>query len=296
VTEQKEGILQSNENPASLLWAHQLKREHGYLLVRLSKVETEHGTFDERIRTAERVTESVKTSVEELSRLVKDNEEADDARLEWATKSLDVQRRMLADIERIETSQAKTPQLEAKVYGLQNQLQQALSDHRSILQKLRALEAEMQARKGEMESLAHKNGLSDTRLLMLRLDALELNRKDNERRTEQMQSKIASLEEQCQAANARNTELESRLEALSTGSGHAGLSMGSPTQVLEASNSLYTQPLPDSHTEFPSQVTDTLNTALTQMTQSEIPTQVVDPSQSPHLELPASPAVNADQG
>jgi chromosome segregation ATPase len=262
----------------------------------MTKVETEHHDFDVRISATEALTESVKNAMENLARLVSDEDNADNARQAWITAAEDRLRRLEEEVARLRSSQPRVSELEEQVNGLQDKLQRALSDHRSILQKLRAFEAEMQTRRDEMEKLAQRKGLSDTRVLMLRLDALELNRKENERRTEAMQLRIASLEKQCQTSDSRNSELQSRLDDLTVRRDFARPPTETPTQVLGASDAVDTQRLPESQVEIPTQVLESSNPAFAQIPDSQVLTQVLDASHSPHPQVPTSPFAHLNQG
>lgn len=288
--DQNEGPTSTTDNPSSLLWAHQLKRENGYLLGRMSKVESEHNGFDVRIGAVEALTESLRTAVEDLAR---NDDAADNARQAWITAAEDRIKTSEKQIDILRTSQPRAAELGAKVDGLQGQLQQALSDHHSILQKLRAVEAEMQTRRDEVERIAQRNSLGDSRILMLRLDALELNRKENERRAEVMQMKISSLEKQYQATSSRNSELQSRLDELSLGKENVRPTTETPTQVLQESQSISTQCLPESQAVVPTQIVESSsNPAFILVPESEVPTQVLHASPPSYEDISTSPFAN----
>jgi chromosome segregation ATPase len=258
----------------------------------MSKVESEHNGFDVRIGAVEALTESLRTAVEDLAR---NDDTADNARQAWITAAEERITKSEKQIDILRSSQPRAAELGGKVDGLQEQLQRALSDHHSILQKLRAVEAEMQTRRDEMEKIAQRDSLSDNRILMLRLDALELNRKENERRTEVMHMKIDSLEKQCQATNSGNGELQSRLDELSVGKENVRPTMETPTQVLQEFQSIYTQRLPESQADVPTQVLESSNPAFILVPESEIPTQVLHASPPSYEDISTSPFANSNR-
>ncbi|KAF2270603.1 hypothetical protein CC78DRAFT_528357 [Lojkania enalia] len=205
-----EGQLQ----PAKwLVWAHQLKQEHGYLLGRMDSVEIKHGAYDSRIQFVEAAAGRMKESEKEIKELVKriavvegDEKEIKD----WFGED---HVRIQKDAEKITKIQQNISSLEKKHSRVDSEIQQLSTGHRSTVEKVEAIERTLQKQAQDTEGLA-KNDPNDARALKSRLDFLDSPRFEECNGLQLLQNKVAGLERACQRCNAKNQELEAEIARL----------------------------------------------------------------------------------
>lgn len=215
---QPDPVALSSSESASLLWAHQLKREHGFLLERMNRVESQHNayhaqhnSYEARIKVAEATAESMKRE------LLIAIDEIDSERNEW-TASTQVR------IEKLSTEVESARKLPPRLSALETQVgeleTEAASSHQVLVQKIWAVEAALQKTEVERQKVVKKSDSSDTTVLSHRLDAMEVRRKEDERKAAAMQDKMDMLERLCHSYNEKNKDLQARLNAVVTSQDH----------------------------------------------------------------------------
>lgn len=185
-------------SPTSLLWAHQLKREHGHLLNRMKDLEKSHEAYESRIKATEVIADGMKNRASEIKEMVtriSAIEEDDKDVKEWV-KKLDEERRvrMREDVERVKSLQQKLAALERQWQKSQLEAQKISSDHSMAITRIEELEHEIQRQGKSADKLSKKNDPADIKVLMRRLDAIESHRTGDSRIHRELLDKIADLE------------------------------------------------------------------------------------------------------
>jgi predicted RNase H-like nuclease (RuvC/YqgF family) len=307
VVQRNDAITASSHTPASLLWGHQLKREHAFLLERMKKLEAEHHTFASRIVAAEAAAEAMSAAVDDVQRLTEEENSVDDARRAWIASAEERLGKLEDASEKARNLQVRIAELEARPTefdGIEERLRRVEEEHRSVLpnqsviQKLRAHDTELQALRRDIRRPSKSFSPTDIPVLKQRMEAVE-SRLDSGRNEEQkvraMEIKIATLEKTCRAYNDKITELEARLHNSNVTRDYPLPSTEVPTQLLPSSYAADTQTLavadptievptqilPSSNTEVPTQILPSSNT--------EVPTQILPSSNVTDVQVPASP-------
>lgn len=182
--------MSAPSDPSGLLWGHQLKREHGFLLDRMKKVEAEHDSNAARLKIAEAAAESMQNKV------IRAIDEVDEERKKWIDSAEVRLKELKEDMEKVKKIQPRLAALETEV-------QQAAPNHQSALKKIETVEELARKEACSPKKLVKKNDPSDVRVLALRLDAMEM----------RMQARIKDLEESFQVYRVRNNNLESGLDS-----------------------------------------------------------------------------------
>jgi chromosome segregation ATPase len=198
-------------NPASLLWAQQLKRENGHLLARMDSLETEHRTYNARFKSAETAADIARATdqkVKELSSRV-------DAIRDDENKQKDLYGRIIGDnhakMEKASETWRKTQQkvstLDTQYRSMQADMQQTSSSHDSTSRSIEAIQVALRRLEGTANS-------SDDGALIRRLDTIESYRSKEAEEARRMRDKVTSLERTCQTIIARNSELQAEVNHL----------------------------------------------------------------------------------
>ncbi|KAF2278136.1 uncharacterized protein EI97DRAFT_246039 [Westerdykella ornata] len=290
-----EALASTSQTPASLLWGHQLKREHGYLLERMKKVEREHDAFDARIRVVETSSDAMRGAVKDVNRLIEEDGRLEDATKAWITSAEGRLDKFEEAAKKTQSLQPQLSELEARFEVNDGQIQQMLSDHRSILQKIRAFDAELQLKKSEVDRLMQMNEAVNVRELLLRISTLEHHQAQGQEQATAMQDKIHALERTCNAYEAQNAELQARLDNILLQQERSGSHTQIPTQVVDSS----VLPMPPPATLS---TTDSLPAWMIIDSQAqpplsmEVPTQVL-PSSLPdaQVQVPATSSLELTQ-
>lgn len=232
------------QGPASLLWCHQLKREHGFLLARMEKVVSEHHNYDVRIRSAEQAVESMKGIAQDVKQLTEAMSEivsGDNDTRDWI-EATDVRlKTMKEDIDKAKKLSPRVSELEAQYDDLTQAFQQMASNHQSTLRKIEAVEAVAQKQSHDTGTLVKKNDSSDVRVLLMRLDAMESRRKEDERKAKVMQDKLTSLEQTVQTYNSKLHGMHTHANAAFVSRDYPIPSTEASSELLQSSNPGYIQ-------------------------------------------------------
>jgi chromosome segregation ATPase len=198
-------------NPASLLWAQQLKRENGHLLARMDSLEAEHRTYNARIKSAETaadIARSTDQKVGDLSSRV-------DAIHDDENNQRDLYDRIIgenhAKTEKASETWRKTQQkvstLDTQYRSMQADMQQISSSHDSATRSIEAIQVALRRLEDTVNS-------GDDGALIRRLDTIESYRSKEAEEARRMRDKVTSLERTCQTVTARNSELQAEVNHL----------------------------------------------------------------------------------
>ena len=194
----------SSSFPAALLWGHQLKRQHELLYDRMCKLEAEHQGYDARIRSAEVAAETVKRTaqdVKKLERTLSAIDETDRHRSAWIESTEPRLAKLQEDAEKGRKVQPRVSALEGRCDDLDSELQRSTTSHRHILDKIAALERQVQTDFNDMGQLSQ------------RLQSLEALRTQETKTAKAMQDRINTLEQALKSTDSKNEHLRTRPEA-----------------------------------------------------------------------------------
>ena len=131
-------------SPTSLLWAHQLKREHGYILKRLQEIEASRESHENRIKTAEQAAKaSANNDIAALAKQVNALEGGN-----WQNRLTELENKITERFNNIEAdTEAMTLQmdiLERKQDAQEVDVQKALKDGEALLNRIREVDETLQ--------------------------------------------------------------------------------------------------------------------------------------------------------
>lgn len=185
-------------SPTSLLWAHQLKREHTHLLERVRGLEATRDTYDARLKAAEGSNQAVRHSVADTAQLkarIAAVEEGDEDVRDLIEK-LDAERRVwMSDVDgKLQALERRLTPLEEEGDCIDEERAKDASRHEAILDRLEAIEAAQEKNSRAAEKLGRKDDPSDTRVLNRRLELLETRSNENGAMTKAVSDRITTLE------------------------------------------------------------------------------------------------------
>ncbi|ORY14996.1 hypothetical protein BCR34DRAFT_598702 [Clohesyomyces aquaticus] len=232
------------EDPASLLWKHQLKREHAHLLDRIKKLETRHEVYDERIKVSEmaaRNMQAVKDDMHKMAQRIAAIESDDDEMRktigEFEIAKLSKRRE---DDETAMKMQQKLSALESQCRDIKADFEQVELANQAAMKKAQEMESKLSGQGKGSEKLARKNDPNEVANLMSRLDAMESRRNEEVRQIRAMQTRVVSLEKTCQSYGAKNGQFHAEVTRLSamlrSGEGKQVPSSEATTVRFESSN------------------------------------------------------------
>lgn len=196
-------------SPTSLLWAHQLKREHGFLLQRMQDLEAKNESQEARIKTAESAAKSNSNS--EIAELAEQVKALNEAGMEKRIANME---RDVA--EKLDDVQAESEAHTLQIASLQNaenmaeeERRKAVSKDKALLKRIGEVEEGLQKYEKSLDRMGKR--LDETRFEQIKgqLDGLT---KQVQREGEQMKW----LTESINALEAANAELIKASEKLET--------------------------------------------------------------------------------
>jgi hypothetical protein len=204
-------------NPASLLWAQQLKRENSNLLARMDELEAQQRACDVRVKSAETAADIARAT----DRKFKDLSGRVDAICDDEKNQKDLFDRIVGEnharMEKASETWRKTQQkvstLDTHYRGMQEDMQRSSSNYDSAVRSIEVIQATLRQLQATADSL-HQAAPRDDSALMHRLDALESHRSEEANQTRRMHDKVASLERTCQTVTARNSDLQAEVHRL----------------------------------------------------------------------------------
>lgn len=285
-----------NAAGVSLLWGHQLKREHGYLLERMVKMETSNQALEARIRSAESAASALKEAAEDVHRLIEDKDEIDEARAAWIATAETRLGQLKESVERIRTVQPRVAELEGQVDSVEERVQGFVTGLERVRQQVKILEEEVQEKGREMEVLERrKDEGSVVRGLMQRLDAMEMKTKDEEKRRDALQSRIEQLERSLEGEKSTTKKRQRTERQVSVPAASSEFSLPAvpeePTQLLPTACEVNTQ-IRHAPSEVATQVLPTGEEPTQLLGSGSISTQMLDnmmldmPTQNANSEEP----------
>lgn len=194
-------------SPTSLLWAHQLKREHGYLLKRVQKLESENEKHDDRIKSAENAARSSTSGdIESLAQQVKAMEDSG-----VTQRVTDMEANVTRKLDDVEAeSEAMTMQIAALQKDdavTKAEREKALTKEKALLRRISDVEQGLKKYEQTLDRIGRQ--VNDDRLQQIK-DQLENLAKQVKKEGSQMKL----LEESVKVLEDANRELQKANEKL----------------------------------------------------------------------------------
>ena len=187
-------------SPTSLLWAHQLKREHGQLLKRMQELEANSERQAKRIKTAETAAESGSNT--DLAALAKKVKALDQSGL--ATRLSNLERDFKGKMEelkaRAEATASQVTDMQKAAESRDEEKHKAFTKEKALLKRIGDIETGL---KNYGDAVVKLGGRVDDD----RMDQIKGQLKDLTRQVEKEGGKIHMLEESVAALGGANEEL-----------------------------------------------------------------------------------------
>ncbi|KAF7193943.1 ATP-dependent RNA helicase eIF4A [Pseudocercospora fuligena] len=198
-------------DPTALLWAHQLKREHGLLLDRMQKLEA---AIDRVERSATAAADQNKHDVDQLSKQVQSL--ADDTRQNLAIEK--VQKEVMKSLEelqsQIEAITEKVAQIDRDVETVTADAKKASEKEVALLKRVKEVEASMKSYRDNMRTLGRRIDEGRVEQIGQRLDHLAQQVENGGGTVKRVEDSLAVLEEASRALNISNERLNEELRAV----------------------------------------------------------------------------------
>ena len=204
-------------SPTSLLWAHQLKREHEHLLDRVKDISKSQEAHDVKVHTIEASNERMKSIFprfeDMMTRIAAIEEESQDVKELIENFVGERPTKLGGEVEKISRLADQIAALDSHTKEVGIGVQQTLSTYRVVIKKVKDLEAKVQKQE-RTETLREKNDPVDVTVLTRRLDAIESHRNNDATRTKTLIGRMEVLEQASQQFSARSARFQAEIERL----------------------------------------------------------------------------------
>ena len=193
-------MAQVPRTPASLLWEHQLKREHGHLQLRMEEVEASNRGYDARIRSIEAGISAVKDAAKNIDDLdrritaIQDDEKMQRIQREQSTHKITT----------IEKNLEQCQKMQQGVSALDALYKDTATALGSYVKDIEAIQTTLMRQQQQISCIP---GIEHIRELTLRLNTLE------SRDTQQLKD-VIMLQKKLVNYKIQNTELLSEVSRL----------------------------------------------------------------------------------
>ncbi|KAK4550097.1 hypothetical protein LTR36_003064 [Oleoguttula mirabilis] len=193
-------------SPTSLLWAHQVKREHGYLLSRMQQLESANQQHDDRLKKAEA---SAKASTNnDISALAEQVKAIDESGI---TKRLEnVEKDVMAKLDDVqaesEAMAMKVATLERDDALVEEERRKAFNKEKTLLKRVAEVEANLKLYQESLEHVGRRVDDASVGVIRAQLDGLAKQvRKEGEgmKRLEDSIGVLETANEELRKANER---------------------------------------------------------------------------------------------
>ncbi|EON64319.1 hypothetical protein W97_03550 [Coniosporium apollinis CBS 100218] len=216
-------MVQRPASPTSLLWAHQLKKEHAHLLERMKALEAMSKAVVARMEEAEATTAAARetvTRVADMAARIAAIEEDDDDVRQWITK-LDEERQAQArkGDDKLQSLSRKIGLLDAEMKRREMEEKEAKRRDDDVLKRLVQLEVAREAETKAADRLVRKTDPVD-KVLSRRLDAFESRRNEDNTKIAALLQKIKALESLNHELSTKTQQIQKKLESARTPRNH----------------------------------------------------------------------------
>jgi hypothetical protein len=205
---------QRPSSPTSLLWAHQLKREHGYLLKRMQNLEASNQQQESRVRGAEAAAKAAGVDVATLVEKTKDaidvpglSKRMDDMASEWTQKIDSVH----ADAGAM-TTQIEALQKNERV--AEEERKQSFTQDKALLKRIIEVEEGLKKYERGLDAIGKRVNGQQVAQIKEQLNGLTDRVNKEGLQMKMLTESIESLEEANQGLRKANAELEEKLRKI----------------------------------------------------------------------------------
>lgn len=175
-------------SPSSMLFKHQLHREHGYLLNRLKSIENQSTLLDATLRTVDENSQAVSTLRDNVINLTSD--------LTGVEKRVG---EIHSHLERLdcESKQRTSKDVESLTSGcdaIRHEIGLLKAKNGQLSKRIEGIEKHQIKNSKNEKQLSKKDNSSDTRALKRRIELLESSRNEDALRLKEMHDKLSALE------------------------------------------------------------------------------------------------------
>lgn len=206
-------------SPTSLLWAHQLKREHEHLLDRMKDIAKSQEAHDVKIHAIEASNERMRSIFarfeDMMTRIAAIEEESQDVKELIERFVGERPTKLRGAVEKISRLADQIAALDSHTKEVGIGVQQTLSTYRVVIEKVEDLEAKVQKQE-RTETLREKNDPVDVTVLTRRLDAIESRRNNDATRTKTLIGRMEVLEQASQQLSTRSARFQAEIERLNS--------------------------------------------------------------------------------
>ncbi|KAL2358131.1 hypothetical protein BJ546DRAFT_200710 [Cryomyces antarcticus] len=205
-------------SPTSLLWAHQLKREHTHLLDRTTALENIENTYKSRLEAVEANDQALRNSSVEIAELSAKiaamGADVKDVR-EWI-ESLNADRQafLKADEAEITKLAKRVAMLEAERKAQEDERKKAFTKDKAVVKRVLELEAGRQKELELVDQLERRVDGLDWNMLHKKLDAIEASKANELLVTKALSGRLGALEAINQDLNAKTQLLKNEIGLL----------------------------------------------------------------------------------
>lgn len=202
----------SDPSPREMLWAHQLKREHGFLLDRMKKLEAEIAKIGETAKSTQKSSSS--QDIAAIARKVKTlaEDEGSKASDELRKEVMGRLENVDADLEAITVKLATIDQQSAKI---EEERKKTFSDEKALLKRVKEVEEHLGRYEKNLRDRGDQVNQAQMDVIRNQLTSFinQVSEGDVERST--LKEDVQHLDEVTKALRQRNEELANEVTALS---------------------------------------------------------------------------------
>lgn len=206
-------------SPTSLLWAHQLKREHEHLLDRVKDMAKSQEAHDVKVHAIEASNERMKSISarfeDMMTRIAAIEEENQDVKELIENFVGERPTKLGGGVEKIPRLADQIAALDSHTKEVGIGVQQTLSTYQVVIKKVEDLEAKVQKQE-RTETLRKKNDPVDITVLTRRLDAIESRRNNDATRTKTLIGRMEVLEQASQQLSTRSARFQAEIGRLNS--------------------------------------------------------------------------------
>lgn len=184
-------------SPTSLLWAHQLRREHGHLQERIKTLEEENNQSGPKLKTIDEkcqlIRNEIGTLVTRLNTIEKENEQINRRLAEFRTEAEEIANDHEFNIQKLHQRLEK---IESAYAIAKDELALVNTTNFNLTKRVDRLEEQQRKTTETEKRIGRKNDPADARALSKRVELLELKRSEDAVQLKELQDKLCGVEKE----------------------------------------------------------------------------------------------------
>lgn len=199
-------------SPTALLWAHQLRREHGHLLERMKAAEEAKTQFDSKLKTVNEnghdisiLKDELRTLVTQLNAVEKENEQINQRLADFESEAEKTANDHDFDIQE---HRQRLEHIESAYATFKDELASISTTHFNLTKRVDRLEEQWHKTAEREKSFSRKSDPPDARALTRRIESLESKRSEDALQLKELQDKLHGLEKESKSLAAAYNNLE----------------------------------------------------------------------------------------